>query len=146
MNFEFLLLLIFLIYAACSFAWGIKNRRRPYGLSTFFIPIGAFVWVDTIVFGIFFAFVILFCLIFNQWMLFWLTFSAFWLIRSIGETIYWFLEQYASSHKNPPHTLWPYKWFKGDEIWIVMQIYCQCISVISLIATIYFAHMWLKGL
>lgn len=137
-------LLLVALYSFISFILGIRQRKNPFGLSPFFGPIGSFVWVDNFIFGLFFAIVSVFCFLTSQWILFWLIFSVFWLIRSIGEQIYWFLEQFAHKHRNPPKTLWPHKWFRGEEVWIVMQIFWQCVSVIALIATVYFFVQWLK--
>lgn len=134
----------FLFYSLLSLIFGLKNRKNPFGLSKVFTLTGSFVWVDTVVFGAFFTLVSIICLITEQWVLFWLTFSVFWLVRAVGESFYWFLEQFASKHKNPPKTLWPYRWFKGEEIWIFMQIFWQCIVVVSLISSVYFFVKWLQ--
>lgn len=140
---QFFLAAIF-IYSTVGFGFGIGKRKNPFGLCKYYNPLGAFVWIDVVVFGLFFSLVSLLCLIFGQWVLFWVVFSVFWVVRSIGEQIYWFLEQFASKHRNSPHTLWPHKWFKGEETWIVMQIFWQCISVVSIISSVYFFMLWLK--
>lgn len=132
------------VYALSGFLMGIKNKKNPFGLCNIFNPLGAFVWIDAVVFGLFFLMTSVFCLLSNQWVLFLLIISVFWTIRSLGEVLYWFLEQFATNHRNPPHTLWPYKWFKGEEVWIVMQIFWQVISVIFIVATIYLIHIGFK--
>ena len=134
---------IFLLYSLSALILGLKNKKNPFGLTPQFNLISAFVWVDTIVFGAFFALASLLCLILQDFILFLLIFSVFWTIRSIGEQMYWFNEQFALKHKNPPHTLWPSKFFKGEEVWIVMQIVLQCISVISLISSVFLFSIWL---
>lgn len=134
----------FLLYSLIAFLLGIKNRKNPFGLCKYFNLLGSYVWIDNTIFGLFFTVVSLVCLLFQQWVLFWLAFSIFWTVRSIGEQIYWFLEQFATPHRNPPHTLWPHRWFKGQEVWVVMQITMQCVSVVSIISTIYFINLWLK--
>ncbi len=129
-------------YALGAFLMGVKNKKNPFGLCNIFNPLGAFVWIDAIVFGLFFLMTSVFCLLSNQWILFLLIISVFWTIRSLGEVLYWFLEQFATNHRNPPHTLWPYKWFKGDEVWIVMQIFWQVVAVIGIVASIWlFRHL-----
>jgi len=125
------------VYAFSGFLLGLKNKKNPFGLCNTFNPIGAFVWIDAIVFGLFFFLVSIFSFLFKQWNLFLLIAAVFWTIRSLGEVIYWFLEQFATKHRNPPHTLWPYKWFKGEEVWIVMQIFWQCIAVIGIVTSLY---------
>jgi len=132
------------VYALSGFLMGIKNKKNPFGLCNIFNPIGAFVWIDAIVFGLFFLMTSVFCLLSNQWVLFLFILSVFWTIRSMGEVLYWFLEQFATTHRNPPHTLWPYRWFKGEEVWIVMQIFWQCLSVIFIVTTIYLVYISFK--
>lgn len=131
-----ILVFLFGLYSLSGFLLGLKHRKNPLSLCNTFNPIGAFVWVDAVVFGLFFSLVSLFCLVFSQWMLFLLITSVFWTVRSIGEQIYWFHEQFASKHRNSPHTLWPYRWFKGEEVWIVMQIFWQCVAVVGIIASV----------
>lgn len=136
-NISQILLLIFFVYSLIGFSYGLKNKKNPYGLAKLFLPLGAFVWVDTIVFGLFFSLTSLVCLVLKQPLLFLLIYSVFWAVRSIGEQVYWFLEQFAIHHRNPPHTLWPKRWFKGEESWIVMQTVWQCVTVVSIVASVY---------
>ena len=134
------------LYAFVAFIQGLREvgrKNNPYGLCKRYTPLGAFVWADAIVFGVFFVVVSLFTIIISDFVLFLLILSLFWVIRSVGEQMYWFMEQFAVNHKNPEHTLWFSKYFKRNSSWIAMQIYWQCISVISIIATVYFFSRWL---
>lgn len=142
---QFILLLIFL-YSLLAFLSGFRNRKNPFGISRRFLPFSAFVFIDSVVFGPFFVIVSLFCLLLNQWILFLLIFSVFWTVRSIGEQVYWFHEQFAVKHRNVPSTLWPHKLFKGEEIWVVMQTFWQCISVIGIILSVYLFYIWFRSL
>lgn len=139
------LVILFCFYSLAGFFCGLKNRKNPFGLSKYFILIGAFVWVDTIIFGLFFTLISIFCLVLSQWLLFLLIISLFWVVRSIGEQIYWFLEQFASSHRNAPHTLWLGRWFAGQEVWVVMQIIWQCISVLAIFSSVILFYIFLKS-
>lgn len=136
----------FLMYSLASFTQGVRNRAKPFGLSRFYNLNGSFVWIDNTVFGLFFVLVCAFCLFTSQFILFWLIFSLFWAVRAIGEQIYWFLEQFAVTHRNKPATLWPYRWFKGEETWVVMQIFWQCVSVVAIVSSIYFGYFWVSSL
>jgi hypothetical protein len=142
-SFTNIFLVGFLVYSIFSFIFGIKKRKNPFGLSRFFLPLGSFVWIDNVVFGMFFILITLFSLLMQQSIFFWLVFSVFWLVRSIGEQMYWFHEQFAATHRNNPNSLWPYRWFKGQEVWVVMQIFWQCVAVILLISSFYFLKEWL---
>lgn len=136
-NWQNLVLVLFLVYSLGGFFYGLRYKKNPYGLCKRFTLIGAFVWTDAFMFGLFFSLISILCLILQQWVLFGLIYSIFWLIRSIGEQIYWFHEQFAVTHRNSPHTLLPSRIFKGEEVWIVMQTFWQCVSVAAVVAAIY---------
>lgn len=142
--FENIILVSFLLYSLAGFLYGLSNRKNPYGLCKRFTLIGAFVWTDAFIFGLFFSLINILCLVLQQWVLFGLIYSVFWLVRSIGEQVYWFHEQFAVTHRNSPHTLWPSKVFKGEEVWIVMQTFWQCVSVVSIVSIIYIVFFALR--
>lgn len=144
---QFLLVVLWGMYACSAFIRGlrqVKSKNNPYGLCAEFNLLGAFVWADAVIFGAFFTGVSIAILIVQDFILFLLSISLFWTIRSVGEQMYWFMEQFAVNHRNPEHTLWFSKYFKRNSSWIAMQIYWQCISVISIISTVYFFYIWLK--
>lgn len=135
------------LYSLVALSEGLRQvvgKNNPYGICKKFHFIGAFVYVDAVIFGIFFILVSAVTLFFHDFVLFLLAISVFWTIRSIGEQMYWFMEQFAVHHKNPEHTLWFSKFFKRNSSWIAMQIYWQCISVIAIISTVYLFKIWLQ--
>lgn len=141
-----LLLVLFGLYSLIGFILGVKNtwfKKNPYGLARWFSFLGAFVWVDAVTFGLFFFLASLVSLILQNVILLLLIFSVFWTVRSIGETIYWFLEQFVNPHKNKPETLHGHKFFPGDSIYIHYQIFWQCVSVVSIIVSVYLFTRWL---
>ncbi len=129
-----------------------KIKANTYGITWALFPIGIFVWGDAVIFGLFWFGVSLASLILADWLLFLLIFSAFWLVRSLGETIYWFNQQFSNINRYPPEQLIGHKIFRGkiieeyDAIWFVNQIGMQCITVITIITTIYLTHLWLISL
>lgn len=134
------------IYSLIAFLKGYdqtKNKNNPYGLSRWFNPISSYVWADAVVFGLFFLFSSLLSLILRDFILFLLIFSVFWTVRSIGESIYWFLEQFAPNHRNPEHTLWISRWFPRNSSWIANQIINQCIAVLGIIVSAYLFKLWI---
>ena len=134
------------IYSFIAFIQGYRQthtKNNPYGLCKRFNPLSAFVWADAVIFGIFFIFVSVFCLIIQDFVLFLLVITVFWTVRSIGEQIYWFLEQFAVNHRNPEKTQWMNRWFHRDSVWIANQIYNQCLSVIGIIVSVYLFKIWL---
>lgn len=139
----------FLVYSFTGFLFGFKNthfKKNPYGLTNYFNFLGSFVWADAVIFGLFFTLVTLTSLILQNFILFALLYSLFWTIRSIGEAFYWFLEQFTDSHKNPEHTLRISKFFPRNSSWIAMQIFWQCVSVVSIFFSILFFNIFLKQL
>lgn len=136
------------------FLWGLYQCRikaNSYGVTWPLFPIGIFVWGDAVIFGLFWTGASLISLILNDWILFLLIVSVFWLVRSVGETIYWFNQQFTTVNRYPPEQLMGHQIFRGklleehDAIWFVNQIGMQCITVITIITTIYLTHLWLWG-
>lgn len=122
-----------------------SRKKNAYGTDKVLNLYGAFVWGDIVVFGLFWTMASLLVIYLNDWVLFLLLQSVFWLVKSVGETIYWLNEQFAVKKRNPPEKFWFYKYFKNDSVHFVYQIYWQCITVISAIFTLYFAKLWLSG-
>lgn len=126
----------------------VKQKNNPYGQAQYGLPYGGFVFADYLVFGAFWAITSAVLFIVNDFLLFLLTFSVFWLVRSIGEALYWFLQQFSTlAHKNPPERFLIHKYIKeADAIWFINQINWQCMTVIFTISTIYLTHLWLSSL
>lgn len=141
-----ILVTTFGIYALVGFIKGLvesKNKTNAFGRCSIFSFLGAFVWGDAVVFGIFWIIVAIFILLIKDWILFWLIYTIFWSVRSLGETIYWFNQQFSVIKRNPPSVFWFYKIFRNDSVWFVWQIYWQCLAVVSIIASIYLTKLWL---
>lgn len=141
------ILIFVLCYSVVGFILGFRNtyfKKNPFGLAPYLNPLGAFVWADAVVFSAFFALSSLLALFLGNFILFCLVVSVFWVIRSIGEQIYWFLEQFAEKHKNKPRDLKMSKYFPGESIYIYYQIFWQCISVVAIIASVYFFKIFLS--
>ncbi|OGC68785.1 hypothetical protein A2415_05420 [candidate division WWE3 bacterium RIFOXYC1_FULL_39_7] len=109
-------------------------------------PLGAFVWEDLLVYGFLHAVLAFFPLFLGKPEL-WLTFFLiFWVVRSAGETLYQFLQQFILP-KHHPHYIDPYlgplrKIFGNiseQKCFILMQISMQSITVLSLIG-LYLIH------
>lgn len=144
-------LTIILIYGLVNFFVFIKgftesrNKENAYGLTPYLIFLGIFTWGDAVVFGLFWTFVSLISIFLRDWYLFILVISIFWVVRSIGETIYWFNQQFsikASTWNKPESLLW-HSIFHDDSIWYIYQIIWQCITVVSIIFSIYITKLWL---
>ncbi len=122
----------------------IKTRKNPFGITKPLTFLGIFVWGDALVLGPFWLGVSIIILLLQDWNLFLLIVSLFWVVRSSGEILYWIAEQFADKHRNPPSTLFFYSLFKNDAVWFIYQLFWQCVLVIAIIASLYFANAWLE--
>lgn len=121
----------------------IHKKRNAYRLTNYLFFIGAFVWGDVFVLSPFWIIVSGISLYLDNWSLFLLFVSLFWVIRSFGEIIYWLNEQFASKNRNPPQNLNFHTIIKSDAIWFMYQLFWQCIFVFALILSLYFGKQWL---
>ena len=123
------------------------NKKNAYGETMLFRLAGIYVWGDAVVFGGFWALTAIATYLLQDWILFWLIFSLFWVVRSFGETIYWFNQQFSEAiREKPDKHKFLYKYFHNNSVWFIHQILQQCITVVSLVFSIYFAHLWLGTL
>ena len=120
-----------------------SQRNKVFTETPWLWWLGIFVWGDAIIIGTFWFLASLTTWLLKDWILFLLIISIFWLVRSIGETIYWFLEQFSTITRNEPKNLWGYRWVKNDSIWFLNQIFWQCITVVTSITSLYLAKLWL---
>jgi len=140
-----IIVLLYLIISSLGLTWSfynVKVKENVFGKTGLFNIFGAFVVGDMIVFGVFWVIAATVSFLLNDWILFLLIISSFWLIRSLGETIYWFNQQFSKVINNPPEKFFHYKFFKSDAVWWINQIFWQCITVVALIFTIYLAKIW----
>ena len=120
------------------------HKNNPFGLTPRLFWLGMFVWGDAVILGIFWLITSLVVLVLGDWLLFLLIASVFWVIRSLGEIIYWLNQQFSTINRNPPENLRNYHFFKNDSIWFVYQVFWQSVMVFSIILTIYFSSLWVK--
>lgn len=119
------------------------RRNNVFGETPGMWWLGIFVWGDALVFGLFWFLVSIAIWFLQDWLLFILVISIFWLVRSVGETIYWFLQQFSTITRNEPKNLIGYRLVKNDAIWFINQIFWQCITVVTAITSLYVAKLWL---
>lgn len=145
-NWQTFLIFIYSLYAFSGIVKGYiecKNKKNAFGASPFYTLLGAWVWGDVLVFGVFWLLVSLsFIFIFKNWHLYLLTQSVFWTVRSFGEINYWMNQQFSTINRNPPKNLLFHDIFHNDSIWFVYQTIWQCLGVIGIILSIYFTYLW----
>jgi len=105
---------------------------------------GAFVWEDMLVFGLLHASIAFISLILNNNLIWLVGFLVFWIVRSTGETLYQFLQQFIlPSHY--PHAIsgyfGPIRKLFGDisdqKCYILLQVLMQSVSIICIFCLIY---------
>lgn len=142
-----LFLLAVLAYAlsAVTLAWkACRHKKWAFRQTPQYYMLGSFVYGDAFIFGIFWSAVVGVVLFLQDWLLFWFIWAVFWAIRGLGETIYWFNEQFAVKPLNPHHTLPWNDIFHDGSVWFVYQIICQCVTVVAVILSIYFGVLWVR--
>ena len=125
---------------------GKKVAEFIYGLG---FPIGAFVWEDMFVFSVYGLIASLATTWLNQWKYGLLFFLVFWLVRSIGETLYFFLEQFIEP-KHYPHYIDEHFWLirkifgniSYQQCLIIMQVMFQVIAMSSIVGIIALLFAW----
>jgi len=122
-----------------------KYRKNAHGLTPQLILLGVIAWGDAVVFGPFWIVTSLVSYSLDDWYLLLLAISVFWVVRSVGETNYWFNQQFSTINRNPPEKLPFHSVFHNDSIWFVHQIIWQCVTVVSVIFTIYLTKLWLDS-
>ena len=127
-----LLLTVFSFFIFLYSLYQTKTKQNPYGLTRFLLPLGIFVWGDGVIFGLFWFLVGLFVTSTQNTFLFSIIFTIFWIVRSAGEALYWFLQQFSKVERDPPHTVPFSSIFPEESVWFAMQIIWQCVLVISI--------------
>ena len=120
----------------------VTKKNNPFGETPFLLFLGIFVWSDAVMIGLFGLLISLICLLFKDWILFLLIISIFWVVRSLGEIVYWINQQFSPIIRNPPKILLGYKLFKNDSIWFIYQVFWQCVLVVSIIFSILLIRLW----
>jgi hypothetical protein len=101
---------------------------------------GAFVWGDLFVFSILWTVILIILIKLKNPRYFWVVFFSFWLVRSLGEANYWFLQQF-----HPETIPWGqyfdrvfmFKNITDPEFWVLNQIRHQSIAVLAALGLVY---------
>ncbi|MBW7944827.1 hypothetical protein H3C70_05530 [Patescibacteria group bacterium] len=142
-----LFLMIFSLFSLIVSAKGLyesSRKGRAFTDTIFLGWLGIFVWGDAVVFGPFWFLAAFITLLLRDWYLFAVIISVFWVVRSVGEMIYWFNQQFSPLRRNPPEKMRCYGLFKSEAVWFGYQIFWQSVCVAAVISSIYFVHTWLS--
>ncbi|MEK7096969.1 MAG: hypothetical protein AAB859_01490, partial [Patescibacteria group bacterium] len=115
---EIFIIAIYGIFSLFALIKGLRQsiiKKNPFGTTEYFFWLGIFAWGDGIIIGPFWFLASLTSFLLKDWNLFLLTVSAFWLVRSFGETIYWLNQQFVKTESNYYQKVMGYRFFKNDS-------------------------------
>ncbi len=139
-----------LVLAILSFI-NVRNSGSEVEFILWAYPLGAFVWEDLLVFSAANVIACIFVTFIKDFRYIFIYFLSFWLIRSIGETFYWFLQQFCTSTMYPHDQ---YDWDRnsilssliGDlsnqKYFILNQISWQIVTVLCICGFIFVLKKW----
>lgn len=146
----FIWIMLNLTFAFLAFC-NVRNSGEEVTFIPWAYPLGAFVWEDLLIFSLYNIVASLVILIIKDFRFIIVFPLAFWLIRSLGETLYWFLQQF-NQPASYPHS--EYDWNKGgwvrsifgdlsdQKYFIIYQITWQVASVMCLVGLTYIFKNW----
>lgn len=118
-------------------------KRNPFGLTRWLFPLGIFVWGDGLLISIFWLLLSVAAFMLQDAWFWFCAISLFWLVRSLGEVVYWLLQQFMRPDTNHPGSLWGNGLYQGESIWFAYQVAWQCAAVVSGLVCAYSAYQWL---
>lgn len=134
----------FNVFAFFYSLWQCAFKNNPFGRCHLAI-FGSFVWGDAVVFSLFWVGLCVVTLsVVPDVNFFLFCASVFFIIRGLGETIYWLNQQFSKVDRNPPKNFWMERIFPGESVWFAYQIIWQVVTAVALIAAVYFGVKWLR--
>jgi hypothetical protein len=151
MFFGYVAIFIFAFLSALSFVRIKTGKKIAEFVYNFGFLIGSFVWEDMFVFSIYGLVASVATTWLGQYKYGLLFFLVFWIVRSAGETIYFFLEQfiepkhfphYVDEHFRPLRKIFGH--ISYQQCLIIMQVTFQVILMSSIVALITLLFSWDK--
>ncbi len=125
----FLFLSIFSLIVFIQSVYQSVRKKNSYQKTPFLFPLGIFVWGDGVIVGLFWFVIGSIGFIYQDTRSFLILFFLFWLVRALGEIIYWIDQQFSSINRNPPERLSGYFLVKNDSIWFLYQLFWQMVMI-----------------
>ena len=143
------LALVFLLLFLTSLIKVKKSNKKINFIYSWGCLLGAFVWEDLLVFSFYFLAITLITLLVQDvhiWILFVL---IFWMVRSSGEALYFFLQQFIVP-KHYPHDLAEHikrytlvsSRLSDQQVMILMQVFYQVMLTITIGTLVLFLLNW----
>jgi len=143
-------IVISLLLAIVSFI-NVRNSGTEVQFILWAYPLGAFIWEDLLVFSIANIIACIFVILINDFRYIFIYFLSFWFVRSIGETFYWFLQQFCV---NPSYPHDQYSWenssilsrllgnLSDQKYFIINQISWQIVTVFCICGFVFILKRW----
>lgn len=149
MNYIYGFLLIFTLLTVFTFFKIRKGKQIAEHIYHLGFILGSFVWEDLFLLSIYFSILSGVTIYFQQIKLFLLGFVIFWLVRSLGETIYWFLQQFIVPQHHPLNVDLHFNIVRKifgnistQQCMVLFQVLLQIITMFSIIALIFILKNW----
>jgi hypothetical protein len=144
-----LLLLITLLLVVVSFNKVRNDKDKLSFIYRWGFLVGAFVWEDLFLISLFFSFSLMLVLLVSDIRVGLLIFNVFWIVRSGGEVLYFFLQQFFEP-KHHPHSIDEHfilvRRIFGDistqKCFIIMQVLLQLSLVVFICLLILLLSQW----
>lgn len=149
MYWEYIFIAIFSFLIVFSFFRIRKGKLLAEFIYSLGFPMGSFVWEDLLVFSIYGLIGSVTATVLDHWKYGLLFFLVFWIVRSAGETLYFFLEQFLEP-KHFPHFIDDHfgilrRMFGNisyQQCLIIMQVFMQSITMLSVVGLIILLFSW----
>jgi hypothetical protein len=145
----YIFIVLFAFLTVLSFIRIRKGKKIAEFVYSFGFLIGSFVWEDMFVFSVYGLAASIATVWLGQWKYGLLFFLVFWMVRSAGETLYFFLEQFIEP-KQYPHYVDSHfglvRYIFGNisyqQCLIIMQVFFQIIMMTSIVGIITLLFAW----
>jgi hypothetical protein len=121
-----------------------QNKEKRDFIYWWGFIIGAFVWEDMLVFGLLHAALAFTSIVLKNNLIWLVGFLVFWIMRSAGETLYFFLQQFIVPLHHPHNIgghFGPIRKLFGNisdqKCYIILQAIMQSVLVISILSLIF---------
>lgn len=115
--------------------------------------VGAFVWEDLMVFSLYNIVATIAILLIRDYRYILVFINSFWIVRSLGETRYWFLQQFNQPTQYP-HNYYAWHWnpviqwipgnISDQKYFIIFQVFWQVVTVFAFVGIVYVFKNWDK--
>ncbi len=126
-----------------------RHKTRIELIYHWAFPFGSFVWEDLLVFSLFNLLSIFAILIVRDWRVGLLVFLVFWVVRNIGEVIYWLFQQFCQPTVYPHNQYASFRLIRkflgeisNQQCFILMQVLHESLMAATLVLLLLLMINW----